>query len=78
MAQKSDEVRTRLYLSSIDEKGKATKPFLLPQRNPRRFYDDLLFSYNIPDFTKQKVELDARIAASKINSTDRVDVKVKQ
>ena len=45
---------TRLYFSHIDEDGTATKPFLLPQRDPgsnRRLFK----SYNVPEFTREPV-----------------------
>ncbi|WP_372652435.1 hypothetical protein [Draconibacterium sp.] len=50
---------TRPYISHIDKNGKESKPFLLPQKNPD-YYEELLFSYNIPEFINKKVELDAR------------------
>ncbi len=68
---------TRLYISSIDEKGRATKPFLLPQKNPKRFYDRLLHSYNVPDFTKTKVEIDSRYTATKVLSDKRTNINVR-
>lgn len=63
-SRRGDGLYTRLYLSSFGENGKATKPFLLPQRNPRKYYERLMYSYNVPDFTKSKVDFDARKAAS--------------
>lgn len=77
-SRRGDGLYTRLYLSSMDAHGKATKPFLLPQKNPQKYYEETLFSFNVPDFTSEKVGFDARIAASKIRSEERVDVKVKR
>ncbi len=74
-SRRGDGLYTRLYLSSIDAHGKATKPFLLPQQNPLKYYEETLFSFNVPDFTKQKVELDTRVLASKIRSDEREAVK---
>lgn len=54
-SRRDDGLYTRLYFASIDGKGRVGKPFLLPQRNPWEYYDDLLDSYNTPDFTKDKV-----------------------
>nr|WP_319400996.1 hypothetical protein [uncultured Carboxylicivirga sp.] len=48
---------TRSYIAHMDENGKAGKPFLLPQKNIN-FYDDLLFSFNIPEFITSKVTID--------------------
>lgn len=77
-SRRGDGLYTRLYLSSIDENGKATKPFLLPQRNPRKFYDELMYSYNVPDFTKTKVEIASRETAKAILSDERQNIKVRK
>lgn len=76
-SRRGDGLYTRLYLSSIEASGKATKPFLLPQRNPQKYYEETLFSFNVPDFTKKKVELDAHAAAKKIRSAERLTTKMK-
>ena len=47
---------TMPYICHIDKNGKASKPFLLPQKSPD-FYDKCLKSFNIPEFVKDKVEL---------------------
>ena len=57
-SRRLDGLYTRLYMTYIDEEGQEHKPFLLPQRNPKKFYEDLMFSYNIPEFIKGKVRLD--------------------
>lgn len=46
---------TWLYLSHIDQAGHASKPFILPQRDPG-YYDDLLFLYSVPEFITGPVE----------------------
>jgi len=76
-SRRDDGLYTRLYLSSIDDKGKATKPFLLPQKNPKHYYQRMMHSYNVPDFTSQKIEFDARSAANEMNAGKSVQVKVK-
>ena len=58
-SKKQDGMYSLLYLSSINEQGEVTKPFLLPQRNPRKYYREMMCSYNVPDFTKTKVRIDA-------------------
>ena len=67
-----------LYLASVDDEGRVSKPFLLPQKNPRRYYDRLMFSYNTPDFTLHKVKLDRRTASSEVLSDKRTPMKVRQ
>ena len=49
-SRRDDGLYTRLYISHVDSEGKASKPFLLPQKNPRDYYENLLYSYNIPEF----------------------------
>ena len=73
----SDGLYTRLYLACIDDKGNVSKPFLFPQRNPKKYYDELLDSYNTPDFTSKPVELDARAARNEIMSDKRIPTKVR-
>lgn len=63
------------YLCYIDEQGVAGKPFLLPQRSAD-FYDSVLFSFNIPELIKGKVELDTYelIQISKYGAGKTIDV----
>lgn len=74
-SRRGDGLYTRLYLSSIDDNGNCTKPFLLPQRNPKKFYDESIYSYNVPDFTRTRVDFDAKAAAEGITSDERVNIK---
>lgn len=77
-SRRGNGLYTRLYLASIDDKGNISKPFLLPQKNPKKFYDELLDSYNTPDFTSKKVELNQRAMAREIVSDRRTDTKVRE
>jgi hypothetical protein len=42
------DVFTRLFISYVDATGKAHKPFVLPQKNPR-FYESYLRTFNTPE-----------------------------
>jgi len=75
-SKRQDGVYAQLYIASIDDQGKVTKPFLLPQRNPRKYYWEMFDSYNVPDFTKTPVELDAHEVHQHL-SDDRIQVKIK-
>lgn len=77
-SKREDGMYAQLYIASIDDKGIVTKPFLLPQRNPREFYDNMMFSYNVPDFTKTKVDIDAHEFRSKLLDKKRKKVTIKQ
>lgn len=59
-SRREDGLYTRPYISYIDEQGRAHKPFLLPQRNPRSFYSSLMFSYNIPELMEGPVKTGER------------------
>jgi hypothetical protein len=55
-SRRDDGGYTHLYIAYFDEKGKAHKPFLLPQRNPY-FYNDYYKSYNVPEFMIEPVAI---------------------
>lgn len=76
-SRRGDGLYSRLYLTSIDDNGRFTKPFLLPQKNPNEYERDSFFSFNTPDFTKTKVDFDTRAAVSAILSDERLSVNVK-
>jgi len=50
----------------------------LPQRNPKEYYRELLYSYNTPDFTLRPVSLDARRIAADIERNDRTAFTIKE
>lgn len=66
-----------LYLSCIDDEGQATKPFLLPQKNPKDYYSSSVYSFNTPNFASRPVSLDSRAVSSAIESDKRVPTKVR-
>ena len=76
-SRRDDGYYSRLYLSCIDDQGRFSKPFMLPQRNPWEYYSESIYSYNTPDFTKSKVDFDAYSAGREISSDKRVETKVK-
>ena len=47
-SKRGDGMYGKPYFSHLDENGRATKPFVLPQKSPR-FYDNTFKSFNIPD-----------------------------
>lgn len=66
---------TRPFITYIDKSGKARKPFLLPQRNPKKYYADLMFSYNIPEFVVSKVIVNRRKLVDMMKNDKGIDVK---
>lgn len=76
-SRRHDGLYSHLYLSYIDDKGRFSKPFLLPQKNPKEYYSRSLFSFNTPDFTKNKVNLDSRETVKAILSDERIPTQVR-
>ena len=77
-SKREDGMYTKLYLASIDDKGRVSKPFLLPQRNPKKYYLELMDAYNCPDFTKTKVKLDAHETYRQVFDNKREQVKIRK
>ncbi len=69
---------SQLFIAHIDKRGRVSKPFLLPQRNPLKFYREMMDSYNVPDFTKVKVDFDAHEAYQQVFDNKRIQVKIRQ
>jgi len=66
-SRRMDGLYTRPFIAYLDENGKARKPFLLPQANTD-YYDQLLYSFNIPEFVSGKVEVDPNQADKLLDS----------
>ena len=71
-SRRDDGLFTRLYIAHFDGNGVAGKPFMLPQRDPKAFYQDLFRSYNVPEFVTGPVHLDRKRAQKAIDSPERV------
>jgi len=71
-SRRDDGLYTRIYLSAINKEGKASKPFLLPQRNPKNYYRRLMYSYNTPDFTSKPVSSSSEQTISRLKEPDRI------
>ena len=75
-SRRDDGLFTRPYFCYVDTKGNVTKPFMLPQRNPRRFYRNRFLSFNVPDFIIAPTRFDGRQASRIINSESRKNFKL--
>jgi Tol biopolymer transport system component len=58
-SRRTDGLYTRSYIAWMNDNGEATKPFMLPQKNPD-FYDFTLYSFNVPELVKGKVKANGR------------------
>lgn len=77
-SRRDDGLYVQVYLSSIDAEGHCTKPFVLPQENPRKYYHSTLYSFNVPDFTKRKIAFDTHGVYDEVFSDERVQATVKE
>jgi hypothetical protein len=55
-SKRIDGLTTRLFISYIDENGNASKPFILPQRDPE-LYQRMLKSFNVPELSTLKINV---------------------
>ena len=77
-SRRDDGLFTRPYFCHVDGKGIVTKAFMLPQRNPRRFYRNRFLSFNVPDFIIRPTCFDGRQASRIINDKSRKDFGVRK
>jgi len=73
-SRRDDGMYSRLYISHLDTNGVATKPFMLPQINPREYYNNMPYAYNVPEFVLKKVNFDTQRAFECIFSDVREKV----
>ena len=76
-SRRDDGLFTRPYFCHVDKDGNVTKAFMLPQRNPRRFYRGRFMSFNVPDFITAPTRFDSRQATQAINNEYRKDFGVR-
>lgn len=55
-SRRTDGLYTQPWFTYIDETGKGSKPFLLPQKDPD-YYIYQLKSYNVPELVKERVNI---------------------
>ena len=77
-SRRDDGLFTRPYFCHVDAKGNVTKAFMVPQRNPRRFYRDRFLSFNVPEFIICPTNFDGRKASRIINDESRKDIGVRK
>ena len=77
-SKREDGMYGRLYLAHVGQDGTVSKPFLLPQRQPRKYYREMMDSYNVPDFTRTRVDFDVREAHRQVFANERIQVTIKK
>ncbi len=76
-SRRDDGLFTRPYFCHVDSKCNVSKAFMLPQRNPRRFYQDRFLSFNVPDFIIAPTHFNGNKASQVINNKYRKDFVVR-
>lgn len=59
-SRRIDGLHTRPFIAHVDDDGRFSKPFLLPQNEPTKWYDGLMQSYNIPEFISAPIDISPR------------------
>ena len=77
-SRRDDGLFTRPYFCHVDAKGNVGKAFMLPQRNPRRFYRERFLSFNVPDFIIAPADFDGHEASQIINDESRQKIGVRR
>lgn len=77
-SKREDGQYTKLYIAEVGDDGQVAKAFLMPQRDPWNYYQTVMDAYNVPDFTKTKVEFDIIEAREKVLNGTRNSVKVRE
>lgn len=76
-SRRIDGLYTRPFFCHIDGNGQASKPFLLPQKNPLEYYADQMNSYNIPELMERKATVRPHDIASALRDTPGTDITVR-
>ena len=71
-SRRIDGLHTRPFIAHVDDEGRFSKPFLLPNDRPRKWYDGLMQSYNIPEFISGPIE----VSPSDILQAEKGEVKL--
>ena len=70
-SRRDDSLYTQLYFAHIDKDGKASKPFRLPQKNPKEYDIESVNSFNTPDFAKSPIDLTKREIYQRLKNQER-------
>ena len=77
-SRRDDGLYTQLYLAHIDADGKASKPFRLPQQNPREFDLENIYSFNTPEFTKSTIEISEEQISQQLMLQERINTALRK
>jgi len=58
-SKRVDHLFARPHFAYVDENGNSSKPFILPQKNPK-YYDTCLETFNVPEFIREPVQISVK------------------
>jgi Tol biopolymer transport system component len=70
-SRRDDGFFSRIYIAYINEDGTAEKAFLLPQKSPEN-NRKLMYSYNVPELSVSKFEVDKGVLEKKTKSGEKL------
>jgi Tol biopolymer transport system component len=73
-SRRMDGLYTHPYFAYIDEKGRAGKSFMLPQKDAG-FYHKFMKSYNIPEFVKDRIQVKSSAIVDIAKNEKGFDIK---
>jgi hypothetical protein len=73
-SKRHDGLFTRTYLTHVDEQGRFSKPFVMPQSDPA-YYDSCLTTYSVPELVAEPVRVSSRRIAGTISSLQAMKVR---
>jgi hypothetical protein len=76
--RRDDGLYTQLYLAHIDADGKASKPFRLPQQNPREYDLENIYSINTPEFTQAPIDIDEEQLTRQLMRQERIATSLRR
>jgi hypothetical protein len=74
-SKRIDGVLGRVYFCRVDGTGAASKPFLMPQKDPD-FYASFIKSYNVPEFSREPFGVSQADLVAAVKSPGHVDVSM--
>ena len=77
-SRRHDGLYTNLYLAHIDSKGRASKAFRLPQRNPQEYQAETIWSFNTPDFASAPFSLNGTALSQKVMDSHRIPTTLRE
>lgn len=77
-SRRDDGLYTQLYFAHVDAEGKVSKPFRLPQQNPREFDLENIYSFNTPEFTLMPVDISEEQLSQRLKNKERTPTTLKR